>query len=87
MINDNEIKLIVLNVVNKHFRREFINRIDEIVVFHPLNSNHIIDIANIQLSRLYNNLTEKTILILILLMKLQYYYLKLDMTQCMVLVY
>lgn len=59
VINYQKMKSIVLNVVNKHFRPEFINRIDEIVVFHPLNSNHIVDIANIQLHRLYDNLSEK----------------------------
>lgn len=59
VLNYQEIKNIILNVVNQYFRPEFINRIDEIVVFHPLNSQHIIDIANIQLKRLYYRLEEK----------------------------
>lgn len=59
MIDYQKMKSIVLNVVDKNFRPEFINRIDEIVVFHPLNYNHIIEIANIQLHCLYSNLEEK----------------------------
>lgn len=59
MINYREMKSIVLNIVNKHFRPEFINRIDEIVVFHPLHADHIMDIANIQLHHLYYHLLEK----------------------------
>lgn len=54
-----KMKYLVLNVVNQYFRPEFINRIDEIVVFHPLNIKHIINITHIQLSRLYRRLEEK----------------------------
>lgn len=54
-----EIKKTVLNVVQKYFRPEFINRIDEIVVFHPLNSKDIIDIVSIQLKYLYRKLEDK----------------------------
>ncbi|CAD83701.1 ATP-dependent protease, Hsp 100, part of novel multi-chaperone system with DnaK, DnaJ, and GrpE [Candidatus Blochmanniella floridana] len=52
-------KKTVLNVVNQYFRPEFINRIDEIVVFHPLSIKHLIDIANIQLKYLYSRLEER----------------------------
>lgn len=44
-----EIKEAVMGEVKVHFRPEFINRIDEIVVFHALDSRHIRDIAKIQL--------------------------------------
>ncbi|WP_159714612.1 ATP-dependent chaperone ClpB [Blochmannia endosymbiont of Camponotus nipponensis] len=54
-----EIKVTVLDIVNQHFRPEFINRIDEIVVFHPLSAEHLIKIANIQLQHLCNRLEEK----------------------------
>ncbi|MBE2896864.1 ATP-dependent chaperone ClpB [Pasteurellaceae bacterium HPA106] len=46
------IKALVMNVVGHHFRPEFINRIDETVVFHPLDKENIKAIAQIQLNRL-----------------------------------
>jgi ATP-dependent Clp protease ATP-binding subunit ClpB len=47
-----EIKEAVMTEVKAHFRPEFINRIDEIVVFHALGQEHIRNIARIQLKRL-----------------------------------
>ncbi|MBX4180975.1 ATP-dependent chaperone ClpB [Sodalis sp. CWE] len=58
-INYHEMKDIVLSVVNHHFRPEFINRIDEVVVFHPLQREHIAKIAQIQLNHLYQRLEEQ----------------------------
>ena len=53
------VKKIVLDVVAKHFSPEFVNRIDETVVFHPLGKEQIRAIAEIQLEllnqRLVNN--------------------------------
>jgi ATP-dependent Clp protease ATP-binding subunit ClpB len=49
----------VLDVVGKHFRPEFINRIDEIVVFHPLDEAQIKKIATIQINRLRLRLAER----------------------------
>jgi ATP-dependent Clp protease ATP-binding subunit ClpB len=43
------IKLAVMGEVKSHFRPEFVNRIDEIVVFHGLAQEHIKSIAKIQL--------------------------------------
>ena len=43
------IKLAVMAEVKTHFRPEFVNRIDEIVVFHALDEKHIRSIARIQL--------------------------------------
>ena len=54
-----EIKAAVMNSVNQHFRPEFINRIDEIVVFHPLGQEQMAGIADIQLSRLRKRLQER----------------------------
>lgn len=54
-----EMKEAVLEVVGKHFRPEFINRIDEIVVFHPLDQEQIRKIASIQVNRLRTRLAEK----------------------------
>ncbi|MCF7512573.1 ATP-dependent chaperone ClpB [Pseudoalteromonas sp. L23] len=49
----------VMAVLASQFRPEFINRIDETVVFHPLINEHIKEIASIQLDRLSKRLTEK----------------------------
>lgn len=54
-----EMKEAVMGVVGKHFRPEFINRIDEIVVFHPLDQAQIKKIAEIQINRLRKRLSER----------------------------
>jgi ATP-dependent Clp protease ATP-binding subunit ClpB len=46
----------VMEVVGQHFRPEFINRVDEMVVFHPLDREQIREIAGIQLGRLRQRL-------------------------------
>ncbi|MBC8947630.1 ATP-dependent chaperone ClpB [Xenorhabdus sp. TS4] len=51
-------KNMVMEVVSHHFRPEFINRVDEVVVFHPLGKEHLKSITNIQLQRLYQRLEE-----------------------------
>ncbi|WP_111643322.1 ATP-dependent chaperone ClpB [Marinimicrobium alkaliphilum] len=52
-------KSAVMEVVGKHFRPEFINRIDEVVVFHPLGRAQIRGIADIQLDQLRKRLAER----------------------------
>jgi len=54
-----EIKDAVMAEVKVHFRPEFINRIDEIVVFHALDARHIQDIAKIQLRVLEGRVAER----------------------------
>ncbi|MFD1260913.1 ATP-dependent chaperone ClpB [Entomomonas asaccharolytica] len=49
----------VMDAVNSHFRPEFINRIDEVVIFDPLAREQIAGIAEIQLSRLRSRLVER----------------------------
>jgi ATP-dependent Clp protease ATP-binding subunit ClpB len=56
-----EIKQAVMEQVSHHFRPEFINRIDESVVFHPLTQPQIRAIAQIQLQALTARLQEKEI--------------------------
>ena len=51
-----EMKLMVLDVLSHSFRPEFLNRIDETVVFHPLGREHIESIARIQLGSLLKRL-------------------------------
>ena len=50
------VKLAVMAEVKTHFRPEFINRIDEVVVFHALDEKNIARIADIQLARLRRRL-------------------------------
>ena len=50
------IKIAVMAEVKNHFRPEFVNRIDEIVVFHPLDQANITNIARIQLKGLEERL-------------------------------
>ncbi len=54
-----EMKRAVLNVVGQHFRPEFLNRIDEMVVFHPLDQEQIKSISTIQVQRLRQRLIER----------------------------
>ncbi|WP_218352712.1 ATP-dependent chaperone ClpB [Alteromonas lipotrueiana] len=54
-----EMKARVMGVVGQHFRPEFINRVDDIVVFHPLGREQIKSIAKIQLASLRSRLADK----------------------------
>ncbi len=54
-----EIKKAVMEVVTQHFRPEFINRLDEIVVFHPLGSEQIRAITEIQVGYLKARLADQ----------------------------
>ncbi|MGH8383169.1 ATP-dependent chaperone ClpB [Pseudomonas sp.] len=49
----------VMDAVGSHFRPEFINRIDEVVVFEPLGREQIAGITQIQLGRLRSRLAER----------------------------
>lgn len=53
------IKEVVWDEVKNHFRPEFLNRIDEVVVFHALQSQHIEKIASIQVKRLAERLEKQ----------------------------
>jgi ATP-dependent Clp protease ATP-binding subunit ClpB len=56
---NDQIKAAVMQEVKAHFRPEFINRIDEVVVFHGLGADHVRSIARIQLERLASRLAER----------------------------
>ena len=56
-----QIKASVMGAVQGHFRPEFINRLDEIVVFHPLAKDQIRAIAAIQVQHLHTRLAERQI--------------------------
>ena len=55
--NYDVMKTAVMDVVSLNFRPEFINRVDEVVVFHPLDKSELRGIANIQLGLLQRRLS------------------------------
>ena len=59
--NYDAMKSAIMDVVGSHFRPEFVNRIDDLVVFHPLGREHIRKIVDIQLSYLQARLAERDI--------------------------
>jgi ATP-dependent Clp protease ATP-binding subunit ClpB len=59
--NYQRMKSSVMEIVQQHFRPEFINRVDEIVVFHSLGREQIRSIVDIQLGRLRQRLAERDI--------------------------
>ena len=59
--NYDAMKNAVMEVVSGHFRPEFINRIDEVVVFHPLTREQIREIAKVQIDHLLQRLKDRDI--------------------------
>jgi len=57
--NYDAMKSAVMEVVGTHFRPEFVNRIDDLVVFHPLGREHIRRIVDIQLAYLHDRLADR----------------------------
>ncbi len=53
------IRALVLKEIQKHFRPEFLNRVDEVVVFHPLTQAELGPIVEIQLQRLRARLADR----------------------------
>jgi ATP-dependent Clp protease ATP-binding subunit ClpB len=56
---DGAVKTVVLEELKRHFRPEFLNRIDETVVFRALRQEDMVRIVDIQLGRLRQRLTER----------------------------
>ena len=54
-------RALVLKEIQQHFRPEFLNRVDEVVVFHPLTREELAKIVDIQLTRLRARLTDRRI--------------------------
>ena len=54
-------KQAVMDVVSQHFRPEFVNRVDEMVVFHPLGRAQVYRIASIQIEYLRQRLQERAL--------------------------
>ena len=51
----------VMDVVRTHFRPEFLNRIDEVILFHPLSRTHLASIVDIQARHLLKRLEDRKI--------------------------
>ena len=58
---DEEVERRVMESMRQHFRPEFLNRVDEIVIFHSLTTEHLKAIVEIQLERLRGLLAERKI--------------------------
>jgi len=56
-----KMRRLVMGELRRHFRPEFLNRVDETVVFHPLTGEHLEHIVEIQLARLRDRLAERRI--------------------------
>jgi len=56
-----EVRSVVMGELRRHFRPEFLNRVDETVVFHPLETDQLIKIVDIQLERLRGRLSERRV--------------------------
>ena len=59
--NYERMKAAVMEIVGQHFRPEFINRVDDVVVFHPLGREHIRSIVDIQVGHLRKRLADRDI--------------------------
>ena len=58
---DAEVRQQVMGLLRKVFKPEFLNRVDEIVIFHPLGRRHLYRIIEVQLGRLQAMLAERQI--------------------------
>ncbi|MDZ4262617.1 MAG: AAA family ATPase, partial [Pseudomonadota bacterium] len=59
--NYDQMKAAVMEIVGQHFRPEFINRVDDVVVFHPLQKEQIRRIADIQIDYLRKRLADRSL--------------------------
>jgi ATP-dependent Clp protease ATP-binding subunit ClpB len=60
-----QVRSVVMAELRRHFRPEFLNRVDETVVFHPLETDQLTKIVEIQLERLRARLAERRITLLV----------------------
>lgn len=60
-IDRDERRQTLMNELDRHFRPEFLNRLDDVIVFHSLSPEHIVRIVDLQLERLAQILAERRI--------------------------
>jgi ATP-dependent Clp protease ATP-binding subunit ClpB len=65
VVDEGEMRDRVLTALRNHFRPEFLNRVDEVVIFHRLESEHLREIIEIQLDNVRQLLSEREITIAI----------------------
>ncbi len=58
---EEKIKEKVMEALRDHFKPEFLNRVDEIITFHPLSEKNIREIVNLQLAKVFERLKEQGI--------------------------
>jgi ATP-dependent Clp protease ATP-binding subunit ClpB len=63
--NFDEAREAVLAVLREHFRPEFLNRIDEVIVFRPLTEDQLTKIVDIQLRRLESRLADRRVTLMV----------------------
>jgi ATP-dependent Clp protease ATP-binding subunit ClpC len=54
-----EVKSLIMGEVKKFFKPEFLNRLDDLIVFHRLSKNHITQIAELLINKLSDRLKER----------------------------
>jgi ATP-dependent Clp protease ATP-binding subunit ClpB len=59
--DEKEMRRRVLEAMDQHFRPEFLNRIDDIIIFHSLTTEHLVQIVDIQLERLQKLLADRKV--------------------------
>jgi ATP-dependent Clp protease ATP-binding subunit ClpB len=59
--DEKQVREAVLQILREHFKPEFLNRIDDIVIFHQLSREQIVQIIDVQLARLRHMLEERNI--------------------------
>ncbi|MDM7998587.1 MAG: ATP-dependent chaperone ClpB [Dehalococcoidia bacterium] len=57
--NEDEVRQRVMDALRAHFRPEFLNRVDEVIIFHPLSRDQIMQIVDIQMRSLRRRLEER----------------------------
>ncbi|KKQ00265.1 MAG: Chaperone ClpB 1 [Candidatus Moranbacteria bacterium GW2011_GWD1_36_198] len=60
-VSENEMRAKVQASLREQFKPEFLNRIDELIIFHPLNKKILLQITNLQLALVQKRLDEKNI--------------------------
>jgi ATP-dependent Clp protease ATP-binding subunit ClpC len=58
-VNYEKMKDMLISELERHFRPEFINRLDEVVVFHKLNHDDLLNIVDLELAKVGGRLKEK----------------------------
>jgi len=61
--SDNRLRSDIQDALRKHFRPEFLNRIDEIIIFHALTPEHVIQIVDLQMKEIAERLSEHNVTI------------------------